>query len=97
MTAGERLSLILIGWLFAMAFCLVVIPALFNEPGEMLSGGFSNPYAAGYAFDTIACWAILAVLVHSERRPWGWLALVFGLVPGVAVGLVVHLLWERSS
>lgn len=83
---------------FAAAFCAVVVPALIAQPDVVAAAlaGFVNPFAAGYALDTIFCWAVLAVWVWHEARTrrvrHGWIALVLGVVPGVATGLAVYLL-----
>jgi len=87
-----------IATLFTLAFALVVVPPLLQSgdvPGAF-AAGFVNPYAAGYAMDTIGCWCVLAVWVVHEARAkgirHGWIALLLGLVPGVATGLAVYLL-----
>ena len=57
---------------------------------------FANPYAAGVSLDIIFTYAVLAawVVYESQHRRvrHGWVALVLGLLVGVAVGLVVYLL-----
>ncbi|AJD47101.1 hypothetical protein S7S_03395 [Isoalcanivorax pacificus W11-5] len=74
------------------------MPPLLDNPdilGAALAG-FVNPYAAGYATDTIMCWCVLAVWVLYEARAtgikYGWIALVLGVVPGVATGFAIYLL-----
>lgn len=58
--------------------------------------GFVNPYASAYAFDIVFSYAVLAVWVIYEavarKVKHGWIALVLGVVPGVAVGLAAYLL-----
>lgn len=83
---------------FAAVFAVVVMPPLLDNPdilGAALAG-FVNPYAAGYATDTIMCWCVLAVWVLYEARAtgikYGWIALVLGVVPGVATGFAIYLL-----
>jgi Terpene cyclase DEP1 len=75
-----------------------VLPPLVADPDVIgaLLAGFVNPYAAGYALDAITCWLILAVWVVHEARArgirHGWIALLLGLVPGVATGLACYLI-----
>ena len=84
----------------ALAFCtifaVVVIPALFENPDILaaFAAGFVNPFAAGYSADVFACYAVLLLWVLHERREvrYGWLCLVLGVVPGVAVGLALYLI-----
>lgn len=88
---------------FALAFAAVVVPALIAQPDVLAAAlaGFVNPFAAGYALDTIFCWAVLAVWVLHEARSGcvrhGWIALVLGVVPGVATGLAVYLLLRSGQ
>lgn len=83
---------------FAIAFSVLVVPPLLNS-GDVLgaaSAGFVNPYASGYALDAIFCWMVLAAWVLHEARHagirHGWIALLLGVVPGVATGFAVYLL-----
>lgn len=94
-----RTSLWLLALGFAGAFCAIVLPAFLAErPGVIaaFAAGFVNPYASGYALDAILCWCVLAVWVLHERRAagirHGWIALLLGLVPGVATGFAAYLL-----
>lgn len=88
----------LVGAGFAVMFLVVVVPALVANPDVLgaFAAGFVNPFAAGYATDAIACWLLLAIWVVHEARAHGvrhgWVALVLGVVPGVATGLAVYLL-----
>ena len=83
---------------FALAFAGFVMPAFLAKPDVLgaFAGGFVNPFASGYALDTIVCWLILAAWVIHERTTagirHGWIALLLGIVPGVATGLAVYLL-----
>lgn len=88
---------------FTALFCGIVVPALL-EDGDLLGGimaGFVNPYASGYSADTIACWLVLAAWVGYEASALGvrhgWVCLVVGLVPGVAVGFAGYLLLRASQ
>lgn len=98
-----RALLILIAALFTAAFALVVVPPLL-ESGDVLGAllaGFVNPYAAGYAMDTISCWCVLTVWVVQEARTkgirHGWIAVLLGLAPGVATGFAVYLLLRMKQ
>ncbi|MDD3446684.1 MAG: DUF2834 domain-containing protein, partial [Zavarzinia sp.] len=61
--------------------------------------GFVNPFSTGYSLDVLTCWAVLAVWIIRDARVagirHGWIALVLGIVPGVAVGFAFYL-WLRS-
>lgn len=88
---------------FALAFSLVVLPPLLAS-GDILgafAAGFVNPYASGYALDAIMCWYVLAAWVLYERTTqgirYGWIALVLGIVPGVATGFAVYLLMRLKQ
>ncbi len=87
-----------VGIAFTLAFCLVVVPELVNKPNvtAAFAAGFVNPFAAGYSIDTIACWCALAIWVIYEASTkgirHGWVAVVIGIVPGVAAGLCMYLL-----
>lgn len=84
--------------IFAVGFCVLVVPPLLAS-GDIWGAamaGFVNPYSSGYALDAIMCWAILAVWVIYEARAHGikhgWVALLLGVVPGVATGFGLYLL-----
>ena len=83
---------------FALAFIIIVMPPLLANPDVIgaFAAGFVNPYASGYALDTIMCWCVLATWVVYEARAkgmrHGWVALLLGVVPGVATGFAVYLL-----
>lgn len=98
---SERMFKTLVGFVafaFTLIFALIVMPALIAD-GDPVAGalaGFVNPYASGYAWDTILCWVILTIWIVYERRaleiPKGWICILLGLVPGVAVGFGVYLI-----
>jgi len=97
-----RTLLIVLGLGFAIAFGVVVMPALIAD-GDILGGfaaGFVNPYASGYSTDIFFCYAVLAVWVLYERSAYGikhgWIALVLGIAPGVATGMALYL-WLRLN
>ena len=94
-----RTALVVIAAVFTLAFVVIVIPALIDDGGDVFGGladGFVNPYASGYSWDVFCSWAVLAVWVVYERaalgQRYGWISLVLGLAPGVAVGLASYLL-----
>ncbi len=84
--------------LFTLFFCAVVMPPLIANPDIVgaLGAGFVNPYAAGYSADAIACWFILAAWIWYEARTLsirhGWICVLLGFFPGIAVGFAVYLL-----
>ena len=88
---------------FAAAFVMICVPPLIENPdivGAALAG-FVNPFASGYATDVLFCWAVLAVWVIYEARTLGirhgWVALLLGVVPGVATGFAVYLLMRMKQ
>lgn len=95
-----KTSLILIAIGFVVVFSVVVIPPLIENPDIVgaFAAGFENPYSSGYSSDVIFCWLILLVWVVYEypKVKYGWLCLVLGLIPGVAVGLALYL-WLRTN
>lgn len=97
-----RAGIVAVALGFSGLFGGTVVPALIEDADLLaaFAAGFVNPYASGYSADVIACWLILAVWVTFEASArnvrHGWLCLVLGIVPGVAVGLAAYL-WVRSS
>ena len=98
-----RIIMIGVAATFTAVFCVVVVPALIAD-GDIVGGfaaGFVNPYASGYSTDVIFCWVVMAVWVfyearvHSVRR--GWICLVLGVVPGVAVGFSLYLVLRHNQ
>jgi len=89
--------------LFTIIFCYLVIPPLIESPNilQAFAAGFVNPFAAGYATDVFFCWFVLAVWVWFEASrhaiKHGWVCLVLGIVPGVAVGFSLYLLVRHSQ
>jgi uncharacterized membrane protein len=88
---------------FTLFFCLSVVPALmqdFDIIGALLAG-FVNPYSSGYSADVIACWLILCVWILFEKKTLkikhGWICIVLGAVPGVAVGFALYLVLRQSQ
>ena len=97
-TLAYRLSLFALAAGFAVAFALICIPPFLENPDIIgaFAAGFVNPYSSGYALDIFFTWGVLAVWVLHEWRTLGirhgWVALVLGVVPGVAVGFAAYLL-----
>jgi hypothetical protein len=98
---SETIFKALLGFLaggFAVALVLLCGPAFVGNPDlpSAIAGGFVNPYASAYALDAITCWCVLAGWVLYEARSkqmrHGWIALVLGILPGVATGFAVYLL-----
>jgi hypothetical protein len=98
-----RIAVISVAVAFTALFCVVVVPPLI-EDGDILgafAAGFVNPYASGYSSDVVACWLLLAIWVLYEAKTeavrHGWVCLVVGIIPGVAVGLAGYLLLRSSQ
>ncbi|WP_068859418.1 DUF2834 domain-containing protein [Perlucidibaca aquatica] len=92
-----------IATLFSVFFALTVIPALMLDWDiiSALAAGFVNPFAAGYSTDVILCWCVLVIWVLYERKAkgiqHGWVCLVLGAVPGVAVGFALYLILRAKQ
>lgn len=88
---------------FTVLFCFLVLPSLYRNPDILaaFAAGFVNPYAAGYSADGIACWLILAIWVVFEAKTRsirrGWICLMIGIIPGVAVGFASYLLLRLAQ
>lgn len=88
---------------FTGVFSIVVVPPLIDHPDVMgaFAAGFVNPYAAGYASDVLFCWAALALWIVHEARSYsvrnGWICLLLGIVPGVAVGFALYLVVRNGQ
>ena len=95
--------LITIGAGFAIFFFVTIGPLLIDDPNifEAFKAGFVNPYSSGFSADAIACWLVLAVWVIYERLQkhinHGWLALLLGLIPGVATGFALYLVLRSNQ
>lgn len=83
---------------FAVAFCAIALPTALQEtdPLRFVTAAYVNPYSSGYATDTLMCWCVLAIWIIHEVRTLGvrhgWVALLLGVVPGVATGFAAYLL-----
>lgn len=88
---------------FTLFFIAVVVPPLIENPDiwGAFAAGFVNPYATGYSTDVLVCWVILAAWIAYEARTYsvrrGWVCLLLGVVPGVAVGFAAYLLLRATQ
>jgi len=93
-----KYALILIAIGFTIFFLVAFVPPVIADQDLLLvlSSGFVNPYATGYSVDLITCWVVLIFWILYESKSTnikhGWVCIVLGLVPGVAVGLATYLL-----
>ncbi len=98
-----RVAVIAVGLAFTALFSGLVVPPLIDDPDILgaFGAGFVNPYASGYSADVIACWVILAIWIVFEATSrsvkHGWLCLVVGVVPGVAVGFAAYLVLRSNQ
>lgn len=96
-----KVSLALIAALFTLIFCYLMIPPLMENPDIIgaFAAGFVNPYASGYSTDVICCWLILLVWVIYEYPSvkYGWVCLLLGIIPGVAVGFALYLILRTNQ
>ncbi|MEQ9544540.1 MAG: DUF2834 domain-containing protein [Marinobacter sp.] len=95
--------LLLAALFFTVFFALVVVPPILENPDVWgaFAAGFVNPYSSGYSTDILVCWFILATWVVYEARTLsvrkGWVCLLLGIVPGVAVGFALYLLLRAKQ
>lgn len=88
---------------FSLVVAVVVMPPLIESPDILaaLAAGFVNPYASGYSADVLLCWLVLAVWVFYESRTLavkhGWVCLLLGAFPGVAVGFPLYLVLRSGQ
>lgn len=88
---------------FTLLFSIIVIPAFLSNPDifAAFGAGFVNPYAAGYSTDILFCWAILAIWIFHDATTYsvkhGWVCLLLGIVPGVAVGFALYLVIRNQQ
>lgn len=98
-----KVCLYLAAFLFTVIFCVLVIPPLIESRDVIgaFAAGFVNPFAAGYSTDVFFCWFVLAAWVWFEASTQsikhGWVCLLLGIVPGVAVGFALYLLIRHSQ
>ena len=93
-----RIAILAAGLGFTAYFGMTLIPALVENPDifAALAAGMVNPFAATYSMDAVASWFILSSWVIYEARTLGvrngWLCIVLGLCPGVALAFAVYLI-----
>ena len=89
--------------IFTAVFCVLVVPNLANDFDVIgaLAAGFVNPYSSGYSTDVILCWVVLLVWVVFDARQFkvkhGWVCVLLGAAPGVAVGLPLYILLRNKQ
>ncbi|MEM7359378.1 MAG: DUF2834 domain-containing protein [Pseudomonadota bacterium] len=88
---------------FTIFFAVTIIPPLLANPDIVgaFAAGFVNPYSSGYATDVILCWVLLLIWVIYEAKKYsvkrGWICLLLGIVPGVAVGMALYLVMRHDQ
>ena len=93
-----QITVSLIALAFVVFFSASVVPALIEDFNILaaFAAGFVNPYSSGYSADVIACWLILVAWILYEKRnlniTHGWICILLGIIPGVAVGFAAYLL-----
>lgn len=96
-----KIGISVIGIIFTLIFCAIVIPPLIENPDIIgaFAAGFVNPYSSGYSADVFCCWAILLlwVIYESPKIKYGWVCLLLGIIPGVAVGFALYLLIRMNQ
>ncbi len=96
-----KVSVGLIASIFTAIFLILMIPPLIENPDVIgaFASGFVNPFAAGYSTDVICCWLILLVWVVYEypKIKHGWICVLLGMVPGVAVGFALYLIIRTNQ
>ncbi|GGZ99899.1 hypothetical protein GCM10008090_05690 [Arenicella chitinivorans] len=92
-----------IALLFTGFFIGTVVPPLLVS-GDVVAAalaGFVNPFAAGYATDVILCWVVLLLWIVYEAKVdgvrHGWICILLGAVPGVAVGMSCYLILRHQT
>jgi len=93
-----QVSIVIVALAFVVFFLASVVPELIKDFDLVgaFAAGFVNPYSSSYSADVIACWLILVIWVLYERNSlninYGWVCVLVGIVPGVAVGFAAYLL-----
>lgn len=93
---------------FFAVFLFICMPALIALDGSLIensitafSAGFVNPFATGFSVDATACWYILLFWVLHEAKTqhikYGWVCLLIGAFPGIAVGFAAYLLLRHKQ
>ena len=103
MKTTYQLVLTLLGIGFAAFFFITLGPLLVENPDVIAAfkAGYVNPYSSGFSTDAITCWLVLAAWVIYEQFEkgikHGWIALLLGLVPGVATGFALYLIMRMRQ
>lgn len=98
-----QIAVFVIALMFVIFFSASVVPALIKDFDVLgaFAAGFVNPYSSGYSADVIACWLILVVWVIYEKTKLniqhGWICVLLGIVPGVAVGFAAYLILRHRQ
>lgn len=96
-----KVGIIGVAIIFTLIFLSVVVPPLIENPDILgaFAAGFVNPYSSGYSADVFCCWAILLlwVIYESSEVKYGWVCLLLGIIPGVAVGFALYLLLRMKQ
>ena len=93
-----QITVFVIALMFVIFFSAYVVPALIKDFDVLgaFAAGFVNPYSSGYSADVIACWLILVAWIIYEKTKLnvrhGWVCVLLGIVPGVAVGFAAYLI-----
>ena len=93
----------IIGIGFSAFFFISMGPSFIADPNLVaaVKSGFVNPYSSGFAIDAIACWLVLAAWVIYEKFAkgikHGWIALLIGIIPGVATAFALYLLMRMKQ
>lgn len=103
MKTTYQLILAVLGIGFATFFFITIGPLIIENPGVVAAfkAGYVNPYSSGFSTDAITCWMVLAAWVVYEKFEkgikHGWIALLLGLVPGVATGFALYLIMRMRQ
>jgi len=98
-----KIAITLSALFFLLVFILYTLPAVLANSDIIyaFAAGFVNPFAAGYATDAIMCWFILLFWVLYERQSFhikhGWVCILLGVIPGVAVGFALYLIVRQTQ
>jgi len=103
-----KAGVIISALVFFAVFLFICMPALFELNGSPIensitafSSGFVNPFATGFSVDATACWFILFFWVMYEAKTQnikkGWLCLLVGVFPGIAIGFAAYLLVRHKQ
>jgi hypothetical protein len=88
----------IVGIGFAAFFFITMGPLFIANPDLVaaVKAGFVNPFSSGFSTDAVCCWVVVAIWVIYEKFELGikhgWVALLIGLVPGVATGFALYLI-----